>query len=106
MAGHEPHFRTANAQILAVAPATVEEAQRYLARAPLPFPVLADPECEVFARYGVASRATSLGQRPGLFVVDAEGVVQFAHIGRQQWEIPAEEAVLEQVRCLRCRLNV
>lgn len=88
-----------------MAPATVEEAKRYLARDPLPFPILADPECEVFARYGVLSRVTSLGQRPGLFIVDAEGVVQFVHIGRQQWEIPAEAAVLERVRCLQCRVN-
>lgn len=102
MAEYEPAFRSVNGQILAVAPATVEEARRYVARDALPFPVLADPEREVFARYGVLSRATSLGQRPGLFVVDAEGVVQLAHIGRQQWEIPAEAAVLDRVRCLRC----
>lgn len=82
LAEDEPRFRDAAACVIAVAPTTPDAVRDYVARDALPFPVLADPERAVFARYGVASRATSLAQRPGLFIVDADGVVRFAHVRR------------------------
>ena len=42
----------------------------------------------------------SLGQRPALFIVDAEGTVRFAHLGFQQWEIPTIDETLEQLDAL------
>jgi hypothetical protein len=48
----------------------------------------------------VISTILSLGQRPALFVVDAEGIVRFDSIGGQQWEIPTNENVLSVLASL------
>jgi len=79
-----------------------EEARAYFGRNALPYPCACDPDHDVYDAYGVASKLASLGQRPGLFIVDAEGIVRYAHIGRQQWEIPDNEDVLEVCRSIPC----
>jgi peroxiredoxin len=48
----------------------------------------------VFDAYDVISKAMSLGQRPAVFVIDANGVVQYDHVGTQQWQIPSDADVL------------
>lgn len=93
-------FRELGAQVAAVAPDTVEGVARYLARNPLPFPVLADPDHRVFDAYDVQSRLVSLGQRPAVFVVDGGGVVRFDAVGAQQWQIPGNDEVLGVLRSL------
>ena len=57
--------------MIAIAPHDVETVAKFLAKEPMPFPVLADPDHTVFDRYDVASRALSLGQRPAAFFVCA-----------------------------------
>lgn len=52
--------------------------------------------------YGVASKLTSLGQRPALFIVDRDGIVRYGHVGTQQWEIPGNDEVLEVCRSIPC----
>ena len=42
----------------------------------------------------------SLGQRPGLFIVDKDGIVRYAHLGWQQWEIPSVDETLAQLDAL------
>jgi len=95
-------FGAAGAEILAVVNDTVEDARAYFEEHGLAYPCACDPEHEVYDRYGVASKASSLGQRPGLFVIDRDGVIRFAHVGRQQWEIPGTDEVLEVCRTVRC----
>jgi hypothetical protein len=53
----------------------------------------------------VESRAISLGQRPGLFVIDREGTVRYSHIGWQQWDIPKNSEVLGQCRNIHCKTS-
>ena len=89
-------------ETLAVAPTTVQAAQAYFRNEPVPYACAADPEREIFEQYGVARRPLSLGQRPGLFIVDRRGVIRFAHVGRQQWNIPSMEQVMEVCRALKC----
>ena len=43
-----------------------------------------------------------MGQRPGQFVIDRGGVIRYAYVGKQQWEIPDNDMVLD---CL-VRLNM
>ena len=45
----------------------------------------------------------SLGQRPGLFVIDAEGVVRYAYLGFQQWEIPSIDDTLAELDRIQTR---
>jgi len=90
-------FEERGAQLLAIAPDTLENARRYFETNEIPFPCLPDPDREVFRRYDVKSAMISLGQRPGLFVIDKEGAVRYAYLGWQQWEIPSVDETLEQL---------
>lgn len=96
-----PDFEARGAQLLAIAPDTIENARRYFQRHDMPFPCLADEDRRVFRLYDVKSSLISLGQRPGLFVIDGQGIVRFAHLGWQQWEIPSVEETLRQLDTLR-----
>lgn len=93
-------FRELGATVVAIAPDTVDGVARYLARNPLPYPVVADPDHRVFDAYDVQSRLVSLGQRPAVFVVDRSGVVRFDAVGAQQWQIPSDDEVLGVLRSL------
>ena len=93
-------FEKRDAQVLAIAPDTLENARTYFQSNDIPFPCLADPEREVYRQYDVKSALVSLGQRPGLFIVDGEGIVRYAHLGWQQWEIPSVQETLRQLDAL------
>ena len=90
-------FEERGAEVIAIAPDSVERAREYFQANDIPFVCLADPDRKVFRLYDVKSAMVSLGQRPGLFVIDGEGVVRFAHLGWQQWEIPSVDETLAQV---------
>jgi hypothetical protein len=51
--------------------------------------------------YDVKSAMISLGQRPGLFIVDSAGIVRYAYLGFQQWEIPTVDATLAELDALK-----
>lgn len=93
-------FEKRDAQVLAIAPDTLEHAQTYFQSNDIPFPCLADPEREVYRQYDVKSALVSVGQRPGLFIVDGEGIVRYAYLGWQQWEIPSVQETLRQLDAL------
>ena len=63
---------------------SAEAAHSYFEKNRLPFPCLADPKREIY--------------RPGLFIIDLEGIVRYAHVGSQQWGIPGIDRVLEECR--------
>ena len=93
-------FTERGAEIVAIAPDTVDAARAFFERESLPFTCLPDPDREVFRMYDVKSAMISLGQRPGLFIVDKDGIVRFAHLGFQQWEIPSVDDTLAQLDAL------
>jgi len=90
-------FRKRGAEIVAIAPDNLENARDYFQKHALPFPGLVDNVHAVYDRYDVQSRLLSLGQRPGLFIVDKAGIVRYACLGTQQWEIPPNREVLKQL---------
>ena len=81
--------------MLAISAESPQRSESYLRSHPLPYPTLIDADHEVFDAYDVTSRLISLGQRPALFVIDAEGVVRFEEVGAQQYNIPPDDKVLE-----------
>jgi len=93
-------FTERGAEVVAIAPDTVDSARTFFERENLPFTCLPDPDREVFRMYDVKSAMISLGQRPGLFIVDKDGVVRFAHLGFQQWEIPSVDDTLAALDAL------
>jgi peroxiredoxin Q/BCP len=74
-------FEERGAQVIAVAPDTLEHAQTFFQKNDIPFPCLADPDRKVFRQYDVKSAMVSLGQRPGLFIIGRDGVVASAYLG-------------------------
>jgi len=86
-------FKSRGAEIVCVAPHDLTETRQLAEALNLPFPVLADAERKVFQAYDIASSAWSLGQRPGLYVIDRQGIIRFAHVGWQQWDIPSNRKV-------------
>jgi peroxiredoxin len=94
-------FQARSAEVLAIAPDSVANSKRYFEREDIPFPCLGDSDRRVFRQYDVKSAMISLGQRPGLFIVDADGLVQYAHLGFQQWEIPPVEETLKELDRLK-----
>jgi peroxiredoxin len=90
-----------DAEVLAISAESLRAASSYLKGRPSPYPLLVDADHAVFDAYDVTSRLASLGQRPGLFVVDAEGLVRFDSIGTQQWQIPGNDQVLAVLADLR-----
>jgi peroxiredoxin len=93
-------FEQRGAQVVAIAPDTLENASTYFQANDIPFPCLPDPDRQVFRQYDVKSAMISLGQRPGLFIIDKDGVVRYAHLGWQQWELPSVDETLEQLDAL------
>jgi peroxiredoxin len=93
-------FTAAGASVVAIAPESTESIARFLKSHESPFPIVSDLDHATFDAYDVASRALSLGQRPAVFVVDAQGIVRFDAIGTQQWQIADNETVLEILRSL------
>ncbi len=93
-------FEKRGAQVLAIAPDTLENARNFFRSHDIPFPCLPDDDRTVFRRYDVKSAMISLGQRPGLFIIDKEGGVRYAYLGWQQWEIPSVDETLEQLDAL------
>jgi peroxiredoxin len=87
-------FTALGAEVLAISAEPPKRSEAYLRSHSLPYPTLIDEDHSVFDTYDVTSRLISLGQRPGLFVVDAEGVVRFEEVGAQQYNIPPNEKVL------------
>jgi peroxiredoxin len=91
-------FFQLNSEIVVIAPDTKDNAQDFLSRNPMPFITLVDDSLAVYQEFDVQSKLISLGQRPGLFIIDKTGVVQFAYVGAQQWEIPSNQLVLEKLQ--------
>jgi peroxiredoxin len=90
-------FRARGAQVVAVAPGEPEDVGKFTRENPYPFPILADADHSVFDAYDVINRMSSLGQRPAVFIVDRDQKVVFDSIGTQQWQIPGNTAVLDEV---------
>ena len=93
-------FTALGAEVLAISAESPQRSEAYLRSRPLPYPTLIDEDHSVFDAYDVTSRMISLGQRPGLFVIDAEGMVRFEEVGAQQYNIPPNEKVLEALESL------
>ena len=74
-------------EVLALAPGSLDQTGAFAAGRGIPFPLLADPQRAVYRAYGVESRLLSLGQRPALFAIDRNGVVRYAFLGTQQWQL-------------------
>jgi peroxiredoxin len=80
-------IRGRGVEVLALAPGSLDQTDAFAAARGIPFPLLADPQRDVYRAYQVESRLLSLGQRPALFSIDRDGVVRYAFLGTEQWQL-------------------
>jgi peroxiredoxin len=71
-----PQFQASNAEVLVILGAPLERATRYATSLNVPFPVLADPEHEVYHRFDL-ERAYLVIQRTASVVVDRDGRIRY-----------------------------
>jgi peroxiredoxin len=71
-----PEFKAAKCEILLLLGAPLVKAQSYAEILHLPFPVLSDPEREVYHRYGL-EKALIVIQRTASIVVDQDGIIRY-----------------------------
>jgi len=69
-------FQTANTEVLVILGETIERAKQYAQTLKTPFPVLADPDREVYRRYGL-EKALFVIQRTSSVVIDRKGIVRY-----------------------------
>ena len=69
-------FQAANCEVLLILGEPVEQAKRYAESLHLPFPVLSDPQRDVYHRYGL-DKAFLFVQRTASIIVDRQGRVQY-----------------------------
>ena len=104
MTGQYQEFLQAGAEVITLVNDTEEQALAYFKEHRVPFSCLVDPEHTVYDQYEVRSKLLSLGQRPALFIIDREGIVRYAYLGWEQWEIPSNAEVLEVCRSIPCEV--
>lgn len=95
----EKDFQAMNTQVVVILGDRIEQAQKYAADLHLPFPVLADPEREVYHRYDL-QKSLFLIQRTAAILIDREGVIQFvkAVTNPLTWLVEYEELAQEAQR--------
>lgn len=69
-------FQTANTEVLVILGETIERAKQYAQTLKTPFPVLADPDREVYRRYGL-EKALFVIHRTSSVVIDQEEIVRY-----------------------------
>ena len=68
------------------------------------YPLLIDPSLTVSATYGVAFGMrvhVEVSNRPATFIVDKDGVLQYARVGDNYGDRPKPEEIVERVMKLR-----
>lgn len=90
------------ARLVAISSSTAEDLATVMRETPYPFPLLADPALEAIDAWGLRMQDEDHGaiSRPAAFVLDAAGVVQFAHVGDHPRDRPEVAALLLALRSL------
>jgi len=68
-------FQKENTDVLVILGDTIENARRYADQLKLPFPVLSDPERQVYHRYGL--HKVFLLQRTAALIIDRAGFLRY-----------------------------
>ncbi|SHE31969.1 peroxiredoxin Q/BCP [Ferrithrix thermotolerans DSM 19514] len=92
-------FQELNATVLGISPQSLESHDEFSRRLNLTFPLLADVDKEVAIAYDVLG---PLGfYRRSVFVVDAQGVIRYAHRTRAGLSFRSSGELLDVVRSLQ-----
>ena len=72
-------FKKVNCDILLILGGTIDEARRYSDILHLPFPVLSDPNREIYHQYGL-EKMMQLIQRTASLVIDRDGIIRYSKV--------------------------
>jgi len=90
---HE-RFAERDVEVVIAGPDKAEAFRKRWAEDDLPFVGLPDPTHRVLKLYGQEVKLFKLGRMPAQVLVDAEGVVRYAHFGHSMKDIPPTEEML------------
>jgi peroxiredoxin len=90
-------FTSRGAVILAIGPDSVSSFREYWAREKIPFAGLPDPDHLVARRYRQEVNILKLGRMPLVCVVDANGMIRYAHYGKSMSDIPENKVLLDVI---------
>jgi peroxiredoxin len=96
-------YRARGVRLLGVVVQKRRRLEAYVAKNPLPFPLLADESREVTRSYGVyvAWNFESWRiARPATFVIDGAGIIRYIYVGRHQFDRPKARLIWRKVEDL------
>lgn len=99
----ESKYEKLGVKIIVIAGQKKQSALRWLAKNPLPFPLLIDEDRSVIKAFDVYNRISFDAFRlahPSLFIVDKNGEVYFSFVSSNQFDRPTDDLVFEQVEQL------
>jgi len=90
-------FTSRGAEILAIGPDNENAFREYWVDKKLPFIGLPDPGHDVARRYRQEVNLFKLGRMPLVCVVDANGLIRYAHRGASMSDIPENKILLDVI---------
>ena len=90
-------FVSRGSEILAIGPDGENAFREYWAVKKLPFVGLSDPGHDVARRYRQEINLFKLGRMPLVCVVDARGMIRYAHYGASMSDIPENKDLLDVI---------
>ncbi len=93
-------FTGRGSDVLAVGPDSATAFRVYWTSQKIPFVGLPDPGHEVAMRYKQEVNLFKWGRMPLVMVVDATGMIRFAHYGASMSDIPSNADLLEVIDAL------
>ena len=88
-------FLALNAEIIAVGPDGPKAYQRFWEAEKMPFIGLSDVGNKTAKFYYQEFNLLKFGWVPALFILDKNGLIQFAHYGKSMADIPENDSVLK-----------
>jgi peroxiredoxin len=92
-------FESLGAQLIAIAYQSEEDAAKSVEKSGVTFPILADVDRQVVGLYGVYGLETSQSNKtiPAVFVIDQNGNIHWAYVGKYDSDRPDAQLVLDNV---------
>jgi peroxiredoxin len=90
-------FTSRGAEILAIGPDAENAFRQYWAEQKLPFVGLPNPDHKVALRYRQEVNLFKMGRMPLVCVVDANGMIRYAHYGKAMSDIPENKILLDVI---------
>jgi peroxiredoxin len=90
-------FLNRAAVILAIGPDSTSKFREYWAKEKIPFLGLPDQSHAVANRYKQEVKLFKMGRMPLVCIVDADGMIRYAHYGQSMSDIPENKILLDVI---------